>query len=100
MPQDAKAVFARIVAARPDDVSSLLGLGQCELELKDYPAAEITFASGGRGQAIALAAVVAPVAILVPVLGVDAVVKGDRQVQVDEPAGGSASGAVSPSVLR
>jgi len=39
LPQDAKAVFARIVAARPDDVSSLLGLGQCELELKEYQAA-------------------------------------------------------------
>jgi tetratricopeptide (TPR) repeat protein len=39
LPQDAKAIFERIVTAQPDDVSSLLGLGQCDLELKDYQAA-------------------------------------------------------------
>jgi tetratricopeptide (TPR) repeat protein len=32
--QDAKAIFERILAAKPDDVPSLLGLGHCELELK------------------------------------------------------------------
>jgi len=37
--QDAKDAFLRILALKPDDVESLLGLGQCELELKNYPAA-------------------------------------------------------------
>lgn len=37
--QDAKHAFERILAFKPDDVESLLGLGQCELELKNYAAA-------------------------------------------------------------
>jgi len=37
--QEAKHAFERILAFRSDDVESLLGLGQCELELKNYPAA-------------------------------------------------------------
>ena len=36
---EAKAAFARILAAKPDDVPSLLGMGRCELELKDDRAA-------------------------------------------------------------
>ena len=34
-----KHAFERILALKADDVESLLGLGQCELELKNYPAA-------------------------------------------------------------
>jgi tetratricopeptide (TPR) repeat protein len=41
--QEAKQAFERILAVKTavktDDVDSLLGLGQCELELKNYPAA-------------------------------------------------------------
>jgi len=37
--QEAKNAFERILAFRADDVEALLGLGQCELELKNYPAA-------------------------------------------------------------
>jgi tetratricopeptide (TPR) repeat protein len=37
--QEAKQAFERILAFNADDVESLLGLGQCELELKNYPAA-------------------------------------------------------------
>ncbi len=37
--QDAKQAYERILALKTDDVESLLGLGQCELELKNYPAA-------------------------------------------------------------
>ena len=37
--QEAKHAFERILAFKTDDVESLLGLGQCELELKNYPAA-------------------------------------------------------------
>jgi Tfp pilus assembly protein PilF len=37
--QEAKHAFERILAFKADDVESLLGLGQCELELKNYPAA-------------------------------------------------------------
>jgi tetratricopeptide (TPR) repeat protein len=37
--QDAKHAFERILAFKNDDVESLLGLGQCELELKNYPVA-------------------------------------------------------------
>jgi tetratricopeptide (TPR) repeat protein len=37
--QEARNAFARILAFKTDDVESLLGLGQCELELKNYPAA-------------------------------------------------------------
>jgi tetratricopeptide (TPR) repeat protein len=39
LPQEAKPIFERIVAAKPDDAVSLLGLGQCEMELKNYQAA-------------------------------------------------------------
>jgi predicted Zn-dependent protease len=34
--QDAKAVFQRILALKSDDPASLLGLGQCELELGNF----------------------------------------------------------------
>src|SRR5450631_326140 len=37
--QEAKNAFERILAFRVDDVEALLGLGQCELELKNYPVA-------------------------------------------------------------
>jgi tetratricopeptide (TPR) repeat protein len=37
--QEAQNAFGRILAFNPDDVESLLGLGQCELELKNYPVA-------------------------------------------------------------
>jgi Tfp pilus assembly protein PilF len=37
--QDARNTFERILALKTDDVDSLLGLGQCELELKNYPGA-------------------------------------------------------------
>lgn len=37
--QEAQTAFARVLAFKPDDVDSLLGLGQCNLELKNYPAA-------------------------------------------------------------
>jgi tetratricopeptide (TPR) repeat protein len=37
--QEAGHAFERILAFKNDDVESLLGLGQCELELKNYPAA-------------------------------------------------------------
>jgi tetratricopeptide (TPR) repeat protein len=37
--QEARNAFERILAVKTDDVDSLLGLGQCELELKNYPAA-------------------------------------------------------------
>ncbi|MGA9981551.1 MAG: tetratricopeptide repeat protein [Candidatus Sulfotelmatobacter sp.] len=37
--QEAKHAFEQILAFKPDDVDSLLGLGRCELELKNYPAA-------------------------------------------------------------
>ena len=37
--QEAKQAFERILALHSDDVDSLLGLGQCELELKNYSAA-------------------------------------------------------------
>jgi tetratricopeptide (TPR) repeat protein len=36
---EAKAAFGRILGVKPDDLSSLLGLGRCELELKDDQAA-------------------------------------------------------------
>lgn len=38
----AKDSFTRLLAQRPDDADSLLGLGQCELELKDYANAVTT----------------------------------------------------------
>jgi tetratricopeptide (TPR) repeat protein len=37
--QEAKNAFERILAFKADDVDALLGVGQCELELKSYPAA-------------------------------------------------------------
>ncbi len=37
--QEAKSAFERILTSKPDDVDALFGLGQCELELKNYPAA-------------------------------------------------------------
>ena len=37
--QQARNAFERVLAFKADDVESLLGLGQCELELKNYPAA-------------------------------------------------------------
>src|SRR5271154_900065 len=36
--QEAKHAFERILALQNDDVESLLGVGQCELELKNYAA--------------------------------------------------------------
>ena len=38
-PREAKALFERILAVKPEDGPSLLGLGHCELELEDYQAA-------------------------------------------------------------
>jgi len=37
--QDARNAYERALTFKPDDVETLLGLGQCELELKNYPAA-------------------------------------------------------------
>lgn len=37
--QEARHAYERILELKADDVESLLGLGQCELELKNYPAA-------------------------------------------------------------
>jgi tetratricopeptide (TPR) repeat protein len=37
--QEAKQAFERVLTFKTDDVDSLFGLGQCELELKNYPAA-------------------------------------------------------------
>jgi tetratricopeptide (TPR) repeat protein len=37
--QEARHAHERILAFKADDVEALLGLGQCELELKNYPAA-------------------------------------------------------------
>ena len=36
---EAKAAYAQLQALKPGDVETLLGLGQCELELKNYQAA-------------------------------------------------------------
>ena len=36
--QDAAPLFQKILSVNSDDVSSLLGLGHCEMELKDYQA--------------------------------------------------------------
>ena len=36
--QDAEPLFEKIISMKSDDVSSLLGLGRCELELKNYQA--------------------------------------------------------------
>jgi tetratricopeptide (TPR) repeat protein len=39
--QDAEPIFRTILSAKSDDATSLLGLGQCELEMKEYqPAAD------------------------------------------------------------
>jgi len=40
--QDAEPVFKRILAVKSDDIPSLLGLGHCELELKNYQLAADT----------------------------------------------------------
>jgi tetratricopeptide (TPR) repeat protein len=37
--QEAKDAFEHILTFKTDDVEALLGLGQCEVELKNYPAA-------------------------------------------------------------
>lgn len=37
--QDAEPIYAQLLAIRTDDPTSLLGLGHCELELKDYSGA-------------------------------------------------------------
>jgi len=37
--QEARNAFERLVTFKSNDVDSLLGLGQCEVELRDYPAA-------------------------------------------------------------
>jgi tetratricopeptide (TPR) repeat protein len=37
--QEARSAYERILVFKPNDVDSLFGLGQCELELKNYPAA-------------------------------------------------------------
>ncbi len=37
--EDAKNAYERLLAIKPDDVEALLGLGQCQLELKSYSAA-------------------------------------------------------------
>ncbi len=37
--EEAKQAYARLLTNKPDDVESLLGLGHCEVELKDYKAA-------------------------------------------------------------
>src|ERR1700676_3324036 len=37
--QEASNAFEHILTFKPDDVESLLGVGQCEAELKNYPAA-------------------------------------------------------------
>ena len=37
--QEARHAFERVLASKPNDLESLFGLGQCELELKNYPAA-------------------------------------------------------------
>jgi Tfp pilus assembly protein PilF len=46
--QAAKNAFERVLAFKADDVEALLGLGQCELELKNYPAAVDRLQSGLR----------------------------------------------------
>ena len=37
--QEARHAYERILTFKTDDLDSLFGLGQCELELKNYPAA-------------------------------------------------------------
>lgn len=36
---DAEPVYAQILAQKPEDLTAMLGVGHCELELKDYAAA-------------------------------------------------------------
>jgi tetratricopeptide (TPR) repeat protein len=36
---EAKQAYARLITYKPDDVNSLLGLGLCQVEMKDYQAA-------------------------------------------------------------
>lgn len=43
--QEAEATFAKLLALKVDDVEILLGLGQCQVELKDYQAAVGTLES-------------------------------------------------------
>jgi tetratricopeptide (TPR) repeat protein len=43
--QEAETAFQRVLTLKADDVEALLGLGQCELELKNYPAAVDTLRS-------------------------------------------------------
>jgi tetratricopeptide (TPR) repeat protein len=42
---EAKEVYARLVAAKPDDANELLGLGHCQVETQDYQAAVDTLNS-------------------------------------------------------
>lgn len=41
----ARDSFTKVLSQKPDDIDSLLGLGQCELELKDYSNAVTTLQS-------------------------------------------------------
>lgn len=41
--QDAEPVYAQLLSMQPNDPSALLGLGHCELEMKDYGAAVASF---------------------------------------------------------
>ena len=43
--QEAESAFQRLLSLMPNDVESLLGLGQCQVELKSYPAAVETLES-------------------------------------------------------
>jgi tetratricopeptide (TPR) repeat protein len=43
--QEAESAFQHLLSLKPDDIESLLGLGQCQLELKNYPAAVETLQS-------------------------------------------------------
>ena len=43
--QEAETAFKRILTFKSDDLEALLGLGHCELELKDYPTAVETLKS-------------------------------------------------------
>jgi len=43
--QDAATGFQKLLASNPGDIDSLMGLGQCQIELKDYEAAITTLNS-------------------------------------------------------
>jgi predicted Zn-dependent protease len=43
--QEAQNAFERVLAMKADDVEALLGLGQCEVELKNYSVAIVTLQS-------------------------------------------------------